>query len=224
MNTKPRHEYKLYINHGDYMQISARLKELAQQDPNAGADGTYKIRSVYFDNYQDKAVFEKVAGVNKREKFRIRLYNDDASWIKLEKKSKINGLCYKESASLTKEECERLIAGDFSALKERNDPLALELYSKIHAQQLRMKSVVDYDREAYIYPAGNVRITFDKRIRSSNNVRGFLRKDLVTIPASGGSIMEIKYDEFFPELLRQAVRVPGRGMTEFSKYVVSRFV
>jgi len=80
-----RHELKHHINYLDYVAIRNRLQVVAKQDANVGEDGTYQIRSLYFDNYQDKALREKIDGVNNREKFRIRYYNDDFSYIKLEK-------------------------------------------------------------------------------------------------------------------------------------------
>lgn len=224
MGEKARHEHKMYINHSDYLQLSSRLKHIAKHDNNALEDGSYKIRSVYFDNYSDKAVQEKLAGVNRREKFRIRFYNDDTSYIRLEKKSKLNRLCYKKSAFLTKEQCEGIINGQFDLLKKGENPLLMELYSKIYSQQLRLRSIVDYQREAFIYPAGNVRITFDKNIRTSNNVSKFLDSKLVMIPAASATVLEVKYDGFIPEIIRQIIRIDGRSETEFSKYVVSRLV
>ncbi len=224
MNGTGRHEHKLYINVFDYLQLSSRLKHIARLDENSDEAGGYKVRSLYFDNYTDKAIVEKLSGLSRREKFRIRFYSDDPSFIRLEKKSKTNRLCYKESAPITKEQCEAIIAGDFDVLKESEHPLFRELYTKIHYQNLRPRAIVDYKREAYVYPAGNVRITFDRDIRTSNNVSGFFSPELVTIPAANATILEIKYDGFIPEIIRQLLRIDRRSETEFSKYVVSRLV
>ena len=224
MGKKARHEHKMYINTSDYMGLASRLRHIARLDNNALEDGKYKIRSLYFDNYSDKAVMEKFSGVNRREKFRIRIYNDDPSFIRLEKKSKLNRLCYKESETLTKDQCEKLLNGNFSFLKDEQKPIFMELYTKISYQSLRPRTIVDYKREAYIYPAGNVRITFDSDIRMSNNTSSFFDPKLVTIPAANATILEIKYDGFIPEIIRQIVRMDSRSETEFSKYVVSRLV
>ena len=110
--TKPRHELKFFINVADYFAIKNRIKHIASLDLNAGVSGTYHIRSLYFDNFNDKALLEKVNGYSKREKFRIRYYNDNFDFIRLEKKSKINGLCTKFSAPLTKEQCEKILNND----------------------------------------------------------------------------------------------------------------
>ncbi len=224
MKTIGRHEHKLYINMADYLEIRARLKYLAQLDKNSVGASGYKIRSLYFDNYSDKAVTEKLSGLSRREKFRLRYYNDDPSFIRLEKKAKSNRLCYKENCLITQEQCQRLLAGDYTVLKEGQDPLFFELYSKISYQNLRPKVIIDYIREAYIYPAGNVRVTFDSKIKSSNNVQGFLEPNLVTVPAAQAFIMEIKYDGFIPEIIRQLIQTGTRHETEFSKYLVARLV
>ncbi|WP_312502739.1 polyphosphate polymerase domain-containing protein [Lacrimispora sp.] len=224
MDEKGRHEHKLNINYADYMQLSSRLRHIAKFDENALDDGSYIIRSLYFDNYADKAVVEKLSGASRREKFRIRFYNDDPSFIRLEKKSKANRLCYKKNAPITVELCEGILAGNWGLLKESGQELLMELYTKMHYQNLRPRTIVDYKRETYVYHAGNVRITFDSNIRTSNNVSGLFNPELVTIPAASAIVLEIKYDGFIPEIIRQLVRVDSRNETEFSKYVVSRLI
>jgi hypothetical protein len=224
MDEKGRHEHKLNINYSDYMQLSSRLRHIAKFDENALDDGSYIIRSLYFDNYADKAVVEKLSGASRREKFRIRFYNDDPSFIRLEKKSKANRLCYKKNAPITVEQCEGILAGNWGLLKESGQELLMELYTKMHYQNLRPRTIVDYKRETYVYHAGNVRITFDSNIRTSNNVSGLFNPELVTIPAASAIVLEIKYDGFIPEIIRQLVRVDSRNETEFSKYVVSRLI
>ena len=219
-----RHELKHYINVSDYAQLRARLRVVAKPDEHAGADGAYIIRSLYFDNYSDKAVVEKLSGQSRREKFRLRYYNGDTSFIRLEKKSKANRLCYKESAAITEEQCAALLAGRFDVLKITEAPLLMELYTKIRYQNLRPRNIVDYRREAYVYRAGNVRVTFDSGIRTSNSVTGFLSSSIVTIPAVTSIIMETKYDGFLPDIIRDVIKIGWRNQTEFSKYVVARLV
>lgn len=219
-----RHEFKYYINPMDYMQLRARLRTVAKLDKNADNKGTYIIRSLYFDNYSDKAVVEKLSGLSRREKFRLRYYNGDTSFIKLEKKSKINKLCYKEGVSITKEQCTELLAGNYNVLRVPEVPLFMELYTKIHYQNLRPRNIVEYKREAYIYPAGNVRITFDSQIKTSNNTMNFLNPTMSAIPAASSIILEVKYDGFLPDIIRDIVQIGWRNQTEFSKYVVARLV
>ena len=146
---KFRHEIKHFINLSDSIVIRSRLKHIMNPDVFALEDGKYKIRSLYFDNLQNKALMEKINGVNNREKFRIRYYNNNTSLIKLEKKSKINSLCQKNSVIITEEECKMLLSGEIEWLLKSGNPLLIELYSKMNNQLLRPKTVVDYKREAY---------------------------------------------------------------------------
>lgn len=221
---KYRHELKHYINIIDCMELRSRLKHIAKRDPNANEDGTYKIRSLYFDNYEDKAVTDKLSGQSRREKFRFRYYGDNISFIRLEKKSKMNKGCYKEAVVVATDQCSKIINGCYDNLLSHESPLLSELYVKIRNQNLRPRMIVDYIREAYIYTAGNVRITIDSDIRSSSNVTGFLTPDIPTIPSVGSIILEIKFDDFLPDIIRDVVQIGSRHTTEFSKYVVARLV
>ncbi|MDR1669687.1 MAG: polyphosphate polymerase domain-containing protein [Oscillospiraceae bacterium] len=224
MTLNGRHELKHVINASDYAQLRARLRAVARPDEHSGTDGGYLIRSLYFDNYADKAIVDKLSGQSRREKFRLRYYNGDASFIRLEKKSKANRLCYKESTAVTAEQCEAILAGGFECLNRPDNPLTMDLYSKMRCQNLRPKNIVDYHREAYVFRAGNVRVTFDSRIRTSNAVSGFLNPSLTTVPAASGMILEIKYDGFLPDIIRDLLQIGCRNQTEFSKYVVARLV
>ena len=219
-----RHELKYYINAADCAQLRARLRAVAKRDEHAGPDGCYKIRSLYFDNYLDKAVQDKLSGQSRREKFRLRYYNDDASFIRLEKKSKANRLTYKESAEITAGQCAELLAGNYEILKTAGSPLFLELYTKIRYQNLRPKNIVDYRREAYVYKAGNVRVTFDGGVRASNNPAGFLNGGATMIPAAGAIVLEVKFDGFIPDVIRDILQIGWRNQQEFSKYVAARLL
>ncbi|MDZ5253531.1 polyphosphate polymerase domain-containing protein [Clostridium sp. LIBA-8841] len=221
---KFRHEIKHYINHSDYMAIKNRLVHVMKIDKNASENNEYKIRSLYFDNLKDKVLMEKINGINRREKFRIRFYNDDHSFIKLEKKSKINGLCSKDSELITKEECEKILKGDIEFLRYSNKALFVEFYSKIKGDLLKPKSIVDYKREAYIYRLGNVRITFDKNIRTGICSTKIFDNNLPTIEAIDNNIvvLEVKFDEFLPELIQDIIQTNERRASAISKYAASR--
>lgn len=222
--SRGRHELKHYINYADVLQLRSRLPFVAAVDDNAREGNGYRVKSLYFDNYNDKVLKEKIDGVDDREKFRLRFYHDDTSLIRLEKKSKRNGLSYKESAIITVDVCKRLLEGNPEVLKENQDPLCMELYAKMHYQQLRPKNIVAYSREAYVYPAGNVRVTIDYDIRTSTNVHDFLKPYPVPIPVPGVYILEVKYDSFLPEIIRGVVSLSGRSSTSFSKYAVTRII
>lgn len=220
---KFRHEYKHQINLADIYSLRTRLSAVAKHDPYSDEDGTYFIRSLYFDNYMDKALKEKQDGVNKREKFRIRYYGKDTSFIKLEKKSKINGLCNKVSCPISAEECIKIIDGDFEFLLNSENDLMRELYAKMKYQLLRPKCVVAYTRECFVYPPGNVRVTIDTNICGSNNVKEFLNPDQKFLQLFHTSILEVKWDEFLPGIIRDCVQIKSRRSAAFSKYAAVRF-
>ena len=220
---KLRHELKHIINHADYLVLRHRLTRLFQHDNNAGAHGEYCVRSLYFDTRDDHALKQIINGVDRREKFRLRMYNGDASYIRLEKKTKQNGLYAKKRALLTKEQVEWLLQGDTEWMRDSGEPLLLELYSKMHGQQLRPKTVVEYIRESFVYPAGNVRITLDREIKTGLTSTGFLDNKLPLFDAfKSFMVLEIKYDEYIPDLVIRAVQVSDRRRSAFSKYSLCR--
>ena len=217
-----RHEWKHEITWADLLAIRARLRAVAQPDPHA-IDGKYLIRSLYFDNLDDKTLREKLNGVNMREKFRIRYYNGDTSFIQLEKKSRLNGVGTKFSAPMTAEEVQKVIDGDIEWMRASPHSLIQELYCKMRYQQLRPKTIVDYTRQPFIYGPGNVRVTFDYNIRTSISCLGFLDWDCTTIPAGEAPIiLEVKWDDYLPSIIRDAVQTPGRRVGAFSKYAQCR--
>ena len=217
-----RHEWKIEITPADRVAIRQRMRAVAKPDAHA-KDGKYRIRSLYFDNASDKALREKIDGVNLREKFRIRYYNGDPSVIHLEKKSKINGLCNKVSAGLTAEEARRIVDGDVAWMAADARALVRELYAKMRAQGLRPKTIVDYDREPFVYAPGNVRVTLDYNIRTGLSRTDFLNADCATVPAGAAPIiLEVKWDDFLPAIIRDAVQLPGRRAEAFSKYAQCR--
>lgn len=222
--SKPRHELKFFINISDYFAIKNRIKYIASVDKNANSSGTYHIRSLYFDNFNDKALLEKVNGYNKREKFRIRYYNDNFDFIRLEKKSKINGLCTKFSAPLTKEECEKILNNDIDWMLNSDKSLIQELYFKMKSQVLRPKTVVDYTREAYIYKPGNIRITIDSNVRTGICSQDIFNTKLPTmkLPNNDTIILEVKFDEFLPDIIKDVIQTNTRKSTSISKYASSR--
>ena len=218
-----RNELKHVITPGDRAAICAVMKTVAQLDPHAKEKGYYTIRSLYFDNIADRALREKLDGVNEREKFRIRYYNGDTSVIHLEKKVKRDGMGCKISCDLTAEEAQRIVDGDTTWMAADRRALIVELYAKMKSQGLRPKTIVDYERIPFVYSAGNVRVTIDFNIRTGLRSTDFLNPRCVTVPAAGnGIILEVKWDDYLPTVIRHAVQLKGRSQTAFSKYGICR--
>ncbi len=217
-----RHEWKHEISFCDMLVLRQRLSAIAKWDVHT-IDGKYVIRSLYFDNARDKALREKIDGVNIREKFRSRFYNNDTSLIHLEKKSKVNGLCLKECAVISKEQAQAIVDGDYEWMIKSGVPLIVELYSKMMSQGLRPKTIVDYTREPFVFAPGNVRVTLDYHIRTGLNCTDFLNPNCVMVPAGDAPIiLEVKWDEYLPDVIRDAVQLSNCRAAAFSKYAVCR--
>ncbi len=221
MENKFRHELKYQISYADYLAIRLRLRAVMKPDSHAGSDGKYLIRSIYFDNFEDKALKEKLYGIRKRDKFRIRWYNDDMSFITLEKKSKVDSLCKKLDAAISKEELIAILNGRVGWMALHSEPLVRELYHRMRTERLKPRVVVSYIREPYVYEAGNVRVTFDMNIRTSHYQQDF-SKEIIDLPASEEMIMEVKYDEFLPEIIQHLIQTENIRVGAFSKYSACR--
>ena len=220
--TEPRlrHEEKHQVNLREALVLSRRLEKLFPRDPHAGPEGSYQVVSLYYDDPYDTALRQKLDGVNRREKFRLRYYGKEPAFFKLEKKYKVKGLCGKGSCRLSREEGERLLRGDSAFLLEKEEPLAREFYAKLR-RGLAPKTVVRYTREAFLYAPGNVRVTLDGDIRAGAPERFLIPQKL--LPALGGlAVVEVKYDAFLPEIVKLAVQVPNRQGTACSKYALCR--
>lgn len=217
-----RHEWKHEIAYSDLLALRSRLAAVMAQDIHA-VNGRYEIRSLYFDTLTDKALREKLDGVSCREKFRIRYYNGNTSFILLEKKSKISGLCQKEQMKLSRDEAQVLSSGNIQPLANSEKPLLQELYLKMKLQGLRPKIIVDYIREPFVYGPGNVRVTLDYAIRTGTNCMDFLNPNCITIPAGDAPIiLEVKWDAFLPSVIREIVQIPSTHTSAFSKYATCR--
>ena len=217
-----RHEVKHEIDRADLAVLRQRLRAVARIDEHA-ANGRYQIRSLYFDDSRDTALREKIDGVSRREKFRIRYYNGDISLIHLEKKSKLNGLGNKQTAVLTLQEAQALADGDMGWMLSHPHGLVRELYAKMRLYGLRPKTIVDYTREPFFYAPGNVRVTLDYDIRTGLGCTDFLNPCCVTVPAGDAPILlEVKWDSFLPDIIRDALQLPGRRAFAFSKYAQCR--
>lgn len=220
-----RHELKYRIGYLQYLELRSRLRAVMHSDLHAGTEGKYLIRSIYFDNYKDKALWQKAEGVPIREKFRVRYYNDDFSYITLEKKVKNNALCMKSDAEITKEECQNLLEGRLNWMRGHPSQLVQELYAKMHYQLLYPRVLVSYIREPYVYDAGNVRVTFDSDIRTTLYHRHFLEEkvaDISTADQPWDMILEVKYDAFLPTIIRDILQTNTIRQQAFSKYEACR--
>ncbi len=223
---KYRHEYKYIIDPGQQRILHMKAKALMLPDPHAGEDGGYTIRSLYFDDCSDTCFFKNESGCDPRAKYRVRFYDEDTSFIRLEKKIKRRGMTLKHSCSLTEEEARILASGGFpdinSDMPEEKRRLLLEMTS----HGLMPKVIVTYRRIPFVYSAGNVRVTFDGCITSSDEASRFLSCDYRQRPVlpTGKCILEVKWDELLPVHIKRMMQLDTLQWSTFSKYYTCRLV
>lgn len=223
-NPQGRSELKFGITYVDYLLLKTKMAHIMQRDAHAGVNGRYVIRSCYFDNFENKVLNEKKEGFLNRDKYRIRIYNYSDAVIHLERKSKRNNQTYKSKCSITKKEFERMRQFDFAWMQDDERSLMRDLYKDIQLYQLRPMTVVDYEREAYVYPYGNVRITFDCKVQSSiRNTDMFNKKlPMVDVLEPNEVILEVKYDAYLPTHIKMLLQGIHTRQEAYSKYQLSR--
>jgi hypothetical protein len=220
-----RHELKYYINYRDYVLLRSTLKSLLPLDSNAGSAGDYHIRSLYFDDIYETALAEKMAGYDIRNKFRIRIYDFSDDVIKFEKKMKRGQFIAKTSLLISRDECEALIAGNCDCLLGRKEPLAEEIFLQMKNSLLRPRVIVDYFREAFVSPFENVRITFDKDIRSGLMLTDIFNPKVPTMSVlePGTMVLEVKFNKYLPPFIKSVLNnVNAAQRSAVSKYVLCR--
>lgn len=220
---KFRNELKYICSEGELLQLQARTQVLCDTDPHVGDEGTYHIRSIYFDDFSNRYFYENENGTDPREKFRIRIYNASSSQITLECKKKERTMTHKDSCRLSLEQFNRLMENALPA-SAVNSELLEKFYLLQQQRNLQPKIIVAYDRTPFVYTFGNVRITFDRNIGSTTDLSAFFEPYLPLRPILpyGKNILEVKYDELLPNFLYDAMNLGCLRQSNFSKYYLCR--
>ena len=223
-NIPLRHELKYFITPAEMSVLRNVLTPVMQLDPNGNENNEYHIRSLYFDTINDDALEEKIAGVGNRKKYRMRIYNFSDKVIKLECKSKYGDLISKQSVSIPRDLAEQLIAGDPEGLQRMRHPLLHDVYREMKTRLLRPAVIVDYVREAYIHPAEDVRITFDKTLRTGLYSHDIFNPSIPTYPVFDDpvEILEVKFNEFLPTYIQAILSGVTAQRSAISKYTWCR--
>lgn len=222
---KYRSEWKYCIDNVSLQPIKERLLAIMDRDSHANENGNYEIHSLYFDDFQNTCARENMAGDGIRYKYRIRYYGNNSHLLFLEKKSKNNSFCNKRSCKITKEQFERIIDDDVGDLFwETQDKLLQEFCLAVVSKGFKPKVIVNYEREAFVEPINNVRITFDSSISSSNSFDQFLDSDYRKVPIlpENMNVMEVKFDDVLPAYIRKMLQVERVNQRSFSKYYLCR--
>ncbi len=217
-----RQEIKQLLSPTQTLLLQQRISAILQADSHSDGNDSYQIRSIYFDTRDDEAYTEKESGISEREKIRIRFYNYQDNIIKLERKEKRENLIYKESLSISKETAEAMCAGEYTSLIQYHNPLSDYIYSMTRTKGLHPTVVVDYIRKAYIYPVGNVRITFDASLQAGKPTIPMWQAGNVFDVLNGYTILEIKFNRYLPEHIRQVLESVTGERIALSKYTLCR--
>lgn len=231
---KYRHELKFLCDEKELFHIESKIRHICRLDKHTGDASDYSIKSLYFDTLTDRCYSENMAGADCRKKYRIRIYNNQTETIHLECKYSCHSLKAKDICSITRTQCENLMKGlslweSLGETDSREDPGGRELLRRFLAERdmeiLSPKVIVEYVRTPYVFPVGNVRITFDRIIRSSREISSFLGRTsaLQSILPQGMHILEVKYDQMLPGAILELVS-GGQDLqrTSFSKYALCR--
>ena len=219
-----RHELKYLISSAEIELLKQRISPLVLPDSHVGAQGIYSIRSLYFDDYENRCMKENENGTDPREKFRIRIYNHSTDRIMLECKRKERGKTLKTSCPLSVEQTQMLMCGKPLPNIASQPPLLRKFTIEMLTRQLHPVVIVEYDRIPYVYKNGNVRITFDTNISSSVAIDRFLCEKLPTRPVMpiGQHLLEVKYDEFLFDPIYNSLQLHNLSLTAYSKYYICR--
>ncbi|MBQ3294893.1 MAG: polyphosphate polymerase domain-containing protein [Erysipelotrichaceae bacterium] len=223
---KYRTEWKYICNEFDLDLLKEKMKVLLSLDQNANKE-VYNIHSLYFDDYNNTCAFDNDAGSSERFKWRIRYYDDNSDYIKLERKEKYDDLCYKESCLLSKEEYQDIIDKNISKVFWKTDKKLLkEFCIDIMCRLFSPKIIIDYERTAYTEPISNIRITFDKNISGSLDTDRFITNDYMKYPVQekGIHVLEVKFDDVLPGHVGKLLHTGNLQRNTFSKYYLGRLV
>lgn len=222
-NDKYRHELKYICSEEQIADLTVRLNALLTLDKHVES-GSYNIRSMYFDNLENRCYFENEDGTNPREKYRIRIYNHSSDRITLECKQKKNGMTHKTSCLLSMKDYDDILNRRLLEDLESKPALLRKFHLLMQTQLYKPSIIVDYDRTPYVFKEGNVRITIDKNIRSSTDFSGFFKKNIHSRPIqpTNQHLIEVKYDEFLPEFIKSSLQTGELQRVTFSKFYLCK--
>ena len=225
MLNEHRKELKFICNEMDFANIQNRIKTVMKMDKNSNGEA-YNIRSIYFDDRDNMCFRENEAGVDKRQKFRIRIYQKSDALIHAEIKSKYRDTTTKKSAVLSREQLDWILREGKVPGEMCENEVMKQYRMAIEAEGFRPVSIVEYERTAFVYPIGNVRVTFDRNIGASTQYDRFFMESLYSAPVLpvGKHILEVKYDEFLPDYIAQLLEIGTLSRTSYSKYYFSRMI
>ena len=223
MNQVYREEKKFLINIEDFRRLSHHFSHFLMQDEHNGATG-YRIRSLYFDTASDADFFGKMDGLELRRKIRLRIYDPNANFAMLEMKQKQGGYQLKRSLRVTREDAERLIQCDYTPLLRYSEDFAVECYALMQSELYRPKTIVEYNRLAFIAKENKIRITFDNNIIATETNFDLFSPNLNMNPVFDKFfvVLEVKFNGFLLDYIRDLLSNVDKSELSVSKYMLAR--
>ncbi len=223
MNVVLRQEKKFLISQDKMYQLSHQLANIMSMDTHGTSQG-YMIRSLYFDSYDDRDYVEKCDGVELRRKIRLRNYGPEMDFAKLEMKQKQGPLQKKRSLKLSKEDSLRLISGDYSVLLQNDSAFAQECFYMMNQYQYRPKTVITYQRKAFVAKENSIRVTFDHHIKATETNYNIFDPDINEnyIMDPYLAVMEVKFNGFLLSYIKDVINKCDGFETTVSKYFMGR--
>ncbi len=223
MNKVLREEKKFLLSVDEFIALSHRVGQIMIADPHNGTHG-YVIRSLYFDTAYDGDYFEKLDGVELRRKIRLRVYDPYSDYAMLEMKQKQGANQLKRSLRLRREDAIELTKGNYLPLLKYDEPFAAECYGLMNYKCYRPKTIVEYNRKAFIAKENKIRITFDNNIVSTESSFDLFNPKLNMNPVLDkyDVVLEVKYNGFLLGYIRELINPANRSELSVSKYVLAR--
>lgn len=223
---KYRHELKFKISNSAAEVLKQKLSLILKKDKNAYySDGSYLIKSLYFDDLDSTSYYEKMDGVLYRKKYRIRIYNNNDEFIRLEKKMKHNTYTAKEQILISKDIYSKILNGK---LDEIDSPTGLleEFITNSKTKHLVPSVIVLYHRIAFTYPISEVRITFDSHIQSGLYNYDLFYKEVPMYDVSepGKQVLEVKFNEVLPLHIANILNDIPSCKEAVSKFAICRSI
>ena len=153
----------------------------------------------------------------------MRYYNDDTDFIRLEKKIKIDKRGLKLSCPIDADQAKNLLEGNIDFCRNHPNELLRAFYIDSKTKMLHPVLCITYLRFPYIHRMGNVRITLDTQIRYSLKISDFFKKtDSLVKSKKSACILEVKFDQFLPDVVRSLIQTNQNQATSHSKYGYGR--
>ena len=218
-----RTEHKIMINQKERVILEGRLDLIMPKDKHSTSSTGYEIRTLYFDSVDDRCVYEKLDGLRNHEKIRMRIYGHSNQVIKLESKRKVGEFQVKKTMLIDKETAIELSKGNYGILLKNENPMALMFYQKL-SKGMRPKTIIQYQRLSYCLDTNNIRITFDSNIRATECCFNLFQEPLLAHPIIPQNylILEVKYNGFLFDYIKEALKVVNKSSSSYSKYLAGR--